>query len=497
VPFTSLDCDRLSVELRLTASGERGGGLERELRGALESKLAAELAGYGDGREEGTRIFIDQLVVDGDIGGAWDIDRMVRVIASRIALTLERRIEEGDGLRFRDRVEFLAAFVVALAAGTAWGRWCFEEFDGLKAMSASNAIRSLVLIEEDRAVAAFARLTPGTCRQVVDALTPADAARVLACVRMGTNQTPPELLMSWKLARGLARDADAAPREWLSALIACERTARGGDTAFRVLQSMRALQSILDETGLELDGPAAGEVRGALRDIQSRSGLKLEWLSDASDAFLIELASDSSASRVRPSAARRDWTEHGGLLLLLGTMARLGWFDAWREEPAELRALAVAISATALLPAKAVRATFDPSIQLATGTVDIRATLLRQRVKFARLLRALGFDDCAAAQSLSRRPIVGGKLGVLMTGAAARLLAEFGASLPGLAGSSEEYLRRNALTLPAVICAGEHGARVGLGRASLDVLLTLSGRKRSSFVMPGAWRIDMRAEEGL
>jgi hypothetical protein len=87
----------------------------------------------------------------------------------------------------------------------------------------------------------------------------------------------------------------------------------------------------------------------------------------------------------------------------------------------------------------------------------------------------------------------------LVAEAAARVLAELGRALPGLAASTPAFLREQALSLAAVIepappSQGPLPTVVRLGRAPLDVLLVLSGVKRQELLLPGVAPIQLRED---
>jgi len=495
--FAALDCERISVDLALTASRERVPVLERELIEALGKQLAAALAPYANGRDDGVSLFIDRLVIADAIGGRWDPDVIVRRIAARIAAEVSAEIDGGGGLRFRDRAEFVAAFLAALADDSAWTRWWFSEFQGFKALSASNALRSVVLAEGETGFAALVRLTSASARRVIDAMTPADVTRVLAAWR-GRAQTVkanvPEL---WRRAAKLDRGIEADPRSWLATLVTCERgmPGSGGERTVELLVSMRSLRGVCSAQGL---GAAWADVdlRSAVQALAVRYGLATAWLDEIAEEELREVLRDTGGG---PDTQRvtEVWTAHGGIFLLLQLVMRLGWTASWRELLAddEARALAFAIAVQALAPAQASHVAIDEALLRASDVSDVRGFLARRRRACERALGVIAGDAWPAVRTRRRHDAwVGGRLGAAMSRAGVKLLAEFGASLPGLAESSPDYLRTNLLTLPAAIDVQPTGTRIRLGRAPLDVLLSLSGCKRGSCVLPGGRKLDFGGE---
>jgi hypothetical protein len=494
--FAALDCERISVDLALTAVRERVPMLERELIDAFGQQLAGALAPFASGRDDGSSLFIDRLVIADAIGGKWDPEVIVRKVAARIATALSAEIDAGGGLRFRDRAEFVAAFIAALADGSAWSRWYFSEFDGFRALSSSNALRSVVLAEGEAGFAALARLTGRGAQRVIDSMTPADAARVLAAWRGRVTMVRAAVREMWVLSGTLERDIETDPRHWLAAMVVCERGLSGsaGEGAVELLQSMRALREICGANRL----PALSvgdDPRPALQELAARFGLAPAWLDELNEAALQELVRELPASAAsQPGVAL--WSEHGGVFLLMHLIMRLRWPDAWREMLTDIdaRTLAFAIAAHAVAPEQAHQVVNDQALLRALEISEVRGMLLRQRRRCERALREIARDPRPQARPRPARALVGGRLGAALHFAGAQLLAEFGSRLPGLAESSPEYLRRNLLTLPAAVDTRTAGARVRLGRAPLDVLLTLAGCKRGSCELPGARMLELVAD---
>ena len=492
--FAALDCERISVDLALTAARERVPVLERELIEALGKQLAAALAPYANGRDDGVSLFIDRLVIADAIGGQWDPDVIVRKVATRIAAAVSAEIDGGGGLRFRDRIEFVAAFLAALADGSAWSRWWFAEFEGFKAMSASNALRSVVLAEGETGIGALARLTSNSACRVIAAMTPADVTRVLVAFRCRVTAVKADVPELWRRAATLDRGIEADSRSWLAALLACERGAPGsaGEAAVELLVSMRALRAACSADAL---GTALAEIdlRPAVRALAARHGLATAWLDELAEAELREvlcLAKGASDTQ----HVTEVWTAHGGLFLLMQLVIRLKWAASWREVLAddEARVLAFTVAIQALAPAHARSLAIDEALLRALDVSDVRGFLVRRRRACERALRVIGGDARPAIRTRRRyQTLVGGRLGAAISCAGEKLLTEFGARLPGLAGSSPDYLRTNLLTLPAAIVAQPTGARVRLGRAPLDVLLTLSGCKSGSCTLPGGRTLEL------
>jgi hypothetical protein len=334
----------------------------------------------------------------------------------------------------------------------------------------------VVLAEAETGITALTRLTPETAKRVAAALRPADAARLVAALRARRSSAPPPLPRMWRDSAALGA-AEETPERWLLALLACERTVPGsaGDAAVRTMHDMRRLRDLA--AGTEPARPADDEdgLRAWLRELATRSGQAMKWLDGAAIGDLRELARDLSSVE-RASGVERQWTRYGGAFLLLKVLTSLEWFEhCVRElEPDDCRLLAFAVVARALLPRATSRVFDDDALRSAFGLDDVRRRLHERRRPLRRHLRSAGFP----------------RLG----NAAAATLDEFASRVPGLAGSTHDYLRRNLLDLRAAVRMRADAVLVELGRAPLDVLLVLSGAKHGGAGLPGSLPLRMAPE---
>jgi hypothetical protein len=183
----------------------------------------------------------------------------------------------------------------------------------------------------------------------------------------------------------------------------------------------------------------------------------------------------------------RESTRRGGVLLLLKALHWLDWPAAWRRAmpdsmPGEecdslARALALVVAARALDPRGAAGSMDDAALRLA-----FRVDEPQRRLREGRHAVAKALGPSARGGSPQR--------------ASERLLAQFAARVPGLAGSSARYLRQNALALSATVERDARSCRVRLGRAPLDVLLVIAGCKRGAIELPGGVAVELREDRG-
>ena len=455
--------------------------------------------------------------------------RARRHITRRFALALQARFSEPGLLRFRDRVEFVAAALVAFAEGRAERCWWLAEFDGLHRLSRSTALRTLLINEADAGVTALARLTDGALAGVLGTLSEGDGARLLAWFALRPGTAEPPLAALWQSAAELALAGPATV--WLRALVGSERARSGsaGAACLRCLRSLGALHALVRDGALVAAELAADPraraatgaggkwaerrlARGRSR-CRARRRLPRRW---------------SRAQRLVPMAWEREapaaWlvSPHGGLFVLLGCMQRLGWLEHWQamlrtawpdasdaeggtgtapvQADALSRALALRVASHALAGEDAARVLADPAVRAVCGldgtdeAIDRHACLVNAALRAVPgVRRSPGAAIDPQAQSCdgeASRPghVRAARLSArLLSAAAARLLEECGHAVPGLTGSSPTFLRAQALALPVRLRTGERGADsvVRLGRAPLDVLLVLAGAKRIRIELPG------------
>lgn len=475
-----IECLRL--DLAVAAADERARGVERRVRDAVMRGFdAARRAGSSSG--DRLIVFIDCLRWDCAVSTAWDDDAIGNVVARGLAAAIDRAPEQPGAVVFHDRAELLAALLAALAEGTAWSRWWFDEFDGLKPLGASAAIRTAVIDAGETGIAALARLTEGAASQVARTLSDGDAARVLAFIGKRQQSAVAASFALWRLSERLAQEAGKEATAWICALIAAELSSPGtaGSATIAVLREMTRLRELAAEGAfgaLVADKPLA-----SLQAIAERCNLSAEWLDRLSESELAAVAGELEGLSAHPheqepraAPALRTATRHGGAFVLLKMIDRLGWIERWRHIAAAklarpdadtfTRALALEVAARALAP-RAVRAIVsDPALTLA---FDVTGYSLREHRALARrALRATGSP------------------------AATLLLGSLAERIVGLAGSSHAFLRKNALPLHATVERDGERVSVVLGRAPLDVLLTLSGARGGSLSLPGGACIEMR-----
>src|SRR5688500_9647403 len=171
----------------VTAPSDRAELVWRRARDVLRVEVPAALESAIDAavHDDDSYVFIDRLDVTCAIRSDWAPEVMASAFADPVARELIAA-SAGEGiLVFRDRPEYLCAFLGALVTGSGHARWWLAEFDGLRPLPASAAVRTVVVHERDAGWEALARLTPDLLRQLVLTLDRLDAAAVVHSLATG------------------------------------------------------------------------------------------------------------------------------------------------------------------------------------------------------------------------------------------------------------------------------------------------------------------------
>lgn len=479
-----LEIDRLSLHVRAAAAPERAERLARRLRDAALRGIEREryvLAPPG----APAYLFVERLALHCSVSSEWDDAAIGAEVARSLAAALERSVALPQTMAFRDRVELLAAFYAALAEGRAWERWWFEAFDGLRPLTASAALRTSVINEEPHGLAALARLTETAFSGVAHVLTAGDASRLVAWLEERRPLCAAAPAALWRLSAPLRAQADDSAL--LCALVAAERATPGAanGATLRVLRAMKALRASAARQQLSSWHRAHGSAHETLRGLLAQLDIEANWLhslAESDAALMVEEISclqrsnsparaEASAAEGRPTSGERLFTPRGGVFVLLKALDWLGWPAQWTRAagPELARALAWAVALRALEP---------------RGAAGLRDGAVAQ---------AFGLEQPLAVLR-SRRREVQAILQDRVTPTAHQLLEQFSRRIPGLAGASPGYLRRNALALPATVERRDGGCMVRLGRAPLDILLVLAGANSGRIALPGGAPLELRAE---
>jgi len=556
--------DRLHLSVVATAAPDRADALLARLRDVAGRRLAEAIAVGLEGADDDSLVFIERLSFDCALNAAWDDDRMAHVFARDFMRALTVHGDGGSVHRFADRAEFVASFVIALADGEADRRWWFDEFEGLRLLPLSSALRTVLGDEGATGRAALARLTDDAARRVLQALTPADGQRLLSALT-GDGPAPSLAALREALASPLVEHFAGARHRLLAALTTLARNVpeAAGGAAVNALHALETLRASARAGALASILAAASSPRVALLRCCAAVGIGPETAAAWSDAEVDELLDELNKARqgtVNAAApdAVRERSAWGGIWLLFALLARLGWWQRWHalEPCGAAQGLVLAVAARALLGDAHALITEDPLLRRALGhaprppTASLRQVLalpivpLQSRT-FATTMLGAGRRRRVALIEADRGSVVGlyrppraasavaaalpagavlvsanvpssgapddvaaavawwdahdpvsahGELDNVLAVVALNLLREFASRLPGCRESSPAYLRSQCLSMSASVALDSAGITVRLGRAPLDVLLTLVGVNRGTIVFPDGRALRIEAE---
>lgn len=497
----SVQIDRLQLDVRATAAHDRTEALKRRLRDAVAGQLADALARKLDPHcNPGAQVFIDEIRIGCAVQSSWDDAAIAAVIADRLAAALA---EPGAGsIAFRDRTEYVAAALVALADGVAQQRWYFAEFNGMSALTRSQALRTLLCDPSEDAVAALARLTAAVRARILKCIDDPDLARVLQAWRdRGRGCVRVEAIWA-----GAWRDSVSRLRSALAAALADQAGSEDfGSDSVDACIALVQLVIALTVGAVSWSPDSAGNRREDLIRLLATLDVPTDWIVRVEPSALEGLASAIAASaeqrRGQPGYGQHELhrTPFGGAFVLLVVAKWLGWpalLGRTLEEQGVAGArgmrmvseLLLRIIAVALAPARTGAVCSELALRTALGLPAARTRIASPLLRAA--LTSLPDDAPSDPAALStRQPIAR---------AATRLLAALGQRVPACAGSSPAYLRRNLLSMSASVSTDPDGPiAVCLGAAPLSVLLQLAGIARATIELPSggeARRIRLQLE---
>lgn len=238
------------------------------------------------------------------VTGAPDEAMLGRRWSDGIAAAVARSLagpEGEDRIRFSDQAEFVARFIDELVAGSAWERWYFGAFAGLRGLETDEALRRVLLEHRDLLPSILAWLERiGALERVLGALGDG-TARLLLAPSAEPEAVEPLLAAALRLLAALGRlDAARADRQALLAAYLARRPApvRWSDRrelARGVLDAVRFLAAC----GLVERAAHAPVLPDDVR-------AELAWLDVAWLAERLEAALDEAApSRTSVPSARR------------------------------------------------------------------------------------------------------------------------------------------------------------------------------------------------
>lgn len=170
--------DQASEEMRARCEAALATNLERTLAAALEQSFSQEDSSIWFVRELNVELSVGSRIEHADVGEVW-AGEMARALVDALDTN------QPDVLHFPDRASYLAQFLLDLAEGSAWGRWYYSIFDGLRMLSVSAAIRTAILNSVHDGLRAMHLLSEQQRRVLIHAVNSADARSLLSAFADG------------------------------------------------------------------------------------------------------------------------------------------------------------------------------------------------------------------------------------------------------------------------------------------------------------------------
>lgn len=421
---------------------------------------------------------------------ALDLDRPFEGLrdawASALAGSIARALGGGDGVvRYPDRAAQLAAFVADLADGDAWSFWRNAPYDGLRALPSAMAIRTALLRDPDLGLAALSALDPRRRERAIRALGEVQAALVLDGIADRDASRAPDIDALSAALAGAGDPLDAPERAAL-ALATAAFAAHRRPTAEEVALARTAAR--LRSDARRQASPQSARATGARAAIAAAAP-------GIGAAAARRLADAVALSRADPAIGD---TPYGGLFLLLEALddvpfdvAGLTGPDGIGAEPLlRFLVLANALGADAgrVFDDPIWRALFALPPRLARVDVEDWARAV-PRGAVLRLAHPIPGSKGAAAGLWPDLPPAFARF---VGRARDATMARFARRLPGFAGSSHDYLRRNFLDVSAAVAFADDAVTVRLGRAPLDVILAMSAAADATLTIDWLTRRTVR-----
>ena len=511
----SLTVDHLAIACHV---GSAGGHVQRAQRvldrviGSVMHELPAlitrVLATEPDSDEI---VFVPSVHFDATVNAAWPADQIARALVAPLMRSLWRSMADPGTIRFRDRAELLARFILDLSQGYAYVRDWHEEFEGLKLLPASAILRTLVTNERDAARIGLARLLPDQLRRCVALLSGSDARRVLKeieCIQASSDLTL-RALVDVLISQNCFALNDA--HDQINFAIAVVRET-GHTLDASTLALARAAVAVAGEAGTvglseeDCRDRLFSAVMELMRSQGSGSALRagLDQAFLGTDSALDILTGLKKALGVESAVERRCFCAGPWLLLpaivdfigahvvgehlatcalaaaalCAGEDANKVWWDEVLREGLSLEEKTIARSidqfAWPLLTNRGRPIPLTPWLARRS-----RAIRHRDLLHFARAANALQLPR--SLERFARR-------------AAYRALLSYAQRLPGFAEASFSHLWGNFLRAPAYVRTYSDPAQfeVLLERPPLDVIWRISGADRAAYSLPSGCEVRVR-----
>ena len=273
--------------------------LEIRLAEAARQALAPAL-GHALADWSGPEVLrVRRLEVDIAMDAAFDPDLFATLLARAIASALRRASGEAV-VAYATRAAYLAALAEVLAAGRAWQCWWLREAEGVCALPAGAAIRTVLGVDARVGLEALASLPPLRLVTVLEALGQGEAERLLDEFSVAGSGTA-------TIEVGVAAIAEATSATIDGSIAAVAKVASAGAGLFPLALYVRAVA--LNESA---GGPGLAAAARAWAALSAALAGRTEA---AAAAFLETVAGEGAVADFGvgpeiPAAARRILAHH-------------------------------------------------------------------------------------------------------------------------------------------------------------------------------------------
>jgi hypothetical protein len=468
-----------------------------------------------------------------DRGGVWLVRRLdvhaavasgttVRATASSLAVALVRELDRildagpdaADVRWYPNRAAFLEQWLVDLSAGTTAAAW---EYRGFTADTAAAAIRLRAEAEPVNVWKALRQLPAADLDAVLGLLAAADASAVVHSVATGHDtRAVAGLVESATRLASSGRFPQRAQHATLLLLLSDDAQprqpgSRDANRASEVARVFVALRSCAWHDRSPLlralrDGDWGTATRlGTTGAVAALAGWPTQVRIDAMTELL-------RASSPRAAATPTGYIDLGGQFVLLPLLEEVPLAAATSDWPALYdtppHVLLGALATIGVLGSPLVLT--DPYFRLGTGLPQYPFADVARWIEGVNAARLTAMSD-ALTEVMRRRahevPADRSDSELLVPGlpraaadavrvASSTLLRELSYRLPGMATASVAHLRRNLLAFDAYVTVDDERVLVQLGSPPLNLLLSLTGMNRRSYMLPATgsrpWIITTR-----
>lgn len=494
-----------------------------QTRGRLKAAFTDRVAaGIGDvlnelGSDSGELVFIRKLEIECDLDLARTDSELVRFWSGRLLRTLAATLagaeQRDDCVRFENRAAYLRHYLLDRTTGSADSAWYYAQFDGLRHMPDSIALRTALLEDVPTGIDAMRGLRKADAVRVIGALDERAAWRVLDAFAGDRNDTTGFSAAVLDCVRNAcdhgARDFQRAPaRQALRWFLQTDASPSNTGQIAACLAAIACLTASNNAAAsdelrhLILSGNVERVYRTAGVDVAQRLQPVVS-MSRSDRASILAIAADSQST---PAEAVASFTPFGGAFLLLPALVELhiahriqGWPAPEEGDGAALMRLLILCSCFG--HERSEQAFNDVVLRTITDVSPwVSLDVVRQWLSSLSDHDIQDFGEIAAVDSTTDFLRLRGRFGEhggpneLVAQSAQWVWARLRARLGRIADASYPWLIDNLLPASASVLDDGDADVVTLSRPPLAVMLSIAGLDRQAYTLPWLDDREIRIE---